>query len=91
MLDDEESIWEWTNKLGPSEPTALRYSVNRNGDVTDFTLQWRGPDDSSVRDLLGFQIEFEDGDVFHNFVMDLRENNLIFNMGNATVFLQIED
>lgn len=84
MLDDEESIWEWTNKLGPSEPTALRYSVNRNGDVTDFTLQWRGPDDSSVRDLLGFQIEFEDGDVFHNFVMDLRENNLIFNMGNAT-------
>ncbi|XP_062567764.1 uncharacterized protein LOC134230003, partial [Saccostrea cucullata] len=76
--------WEWTESFGPSEPTALQSTVHRNGDVTDFTLQWRGPDDSSVRDLQGFLIEYEDGDIFHEFVMDLRGNELVFQRPNAT-------
>lgn len=45
-------MWEWTNGLGPSEPTALRYSIKRNGDITDFTLQWRGPDDCKTKHII---------------------------------------
>ncbi|XP_061186796.1 uncharacterized protein LOC133194913 [Saccostrea echinata] len=83
-MEEEEMQWEWTEGFGPSEPTTLQSTVHRNGDVTDFTLQWRGPDDSSVRDLQGFQIEFEDGDIFHEYVMDLRGNDLVFQKPNAT-------